>query len=229
MATVIMIILGILIGIWLNRFPMNTRDKSEIKHIGDPKYTYVNTDKLLKCLQTGGDLSELDKIDIYDISATPVITDICLLVEKLIETVAPIARESGYDGKFTRDTIVDIVQNIYPDPLLGLDKSDKMNGRELIETIIESIIIQKKYEHRPDNFEYNNATNTAFLDLVRHVDKSIEPIGLELEKPKGVSLIKDDIPNKGERPVTFDELERRLTQYIPGEYTTQNEDNIKGD
>lgn len=38
----------------------------------------------------------------------------------------------------------------------------------------------------------------------------------------GVSLIKEDVDDNSDN-VTFDELERRLTQYVPGEYTTEDE------
>lgn len=47
----------------------------------------------------------------------------------------------------------------------------------------------------------------------------------KLTKPSdggAISLIKEDVDDNSDN-VTFDELERRLTQYVPGEYTTEDE------
>lgn len=209
----LMIIIVVLCIKWL--FDFNRSELNEIKsikHIGDPKYTKVDTNKLLKTLQTNGDLSKLDVGDLFVADPQPVITDVYILVERLVETVDHIATDGDYTREQCRDYITDVVLTIYPDPFLGLDKSGKYDRREFVKSMIEYVILSKKHEHRTSNPEY-------------HTDNTVQSkLEIKPTKPEGISLVKDDKPNEDAHPVTFDELERRLTQYIPGEYSTQSED-----
>lgn len=62
------------------------------------------------------------------------------------------------------------------------------------------------------------AKNDAHMQLLNMTsDKLNEP-----SDSGAISLIKEDKGDNNDS-VTFDELERRLTQYIPGEYTAEDE------